>query len=292
MIKLAQITFTISAFIASYFLAEYTANNLINVPKSIDEIIKPNNEKITNTIDKEEKQDIKKNDWLSKNESDLPPPIKLNNQTEIDFCENFLEKENREIINKIKWGLFFISFLSIFFLIKKIILVYLNNEVTGKVLIIEAINESFNKNRYHLLNDITLKFGDGKREINHILISRYGVFVIESNNYNGIIYAHINAEYWTQEKLKIKNKFKNPITKNNMNVIASKNTIATLPKNIFYNNIVFTGNCTFKLEKPVDIYTLDEFINFIKSKKNEVLTENEMLKVIGKIEREQYIISE
>ena len=45
------------------------------------------------------------------------------------------------------------------------------------------------KEDYHLIKNITLPTGDGTTQIDHILVSRFGVFVIETKNMKGWIFG-------------------------------------------------------------------------------------------------------
>ena len=49
----------------------------------------------------------------------------------------------------------------------------------GELLVRNAIKKHFRPPDYHLLNHITLKHGSGTTQIDHILVSRFGIFVIE-----------------------------------------------------------------------------------------------------------------
>ena len=52
---------------------------------------------------------------------------------------------------------------------------------------------------YIIMNDVYLKRPDGKTsQIDHIVISQCGIFVIETKNYSGKIYGSENAEYWKE----------------------------------------------------------------------------------------------
>ena len=52
---------------------------------------------------------------------------------------------------------------------------------------------------YYVLNDVLLKTWNGKTsQIDHIVVSKYGVFVIETKNYSGKIYGSENAMYWKE----------------------------------------------------------------------------------------------
>lgn len=51
---------------------------------------------------------------------------------------------------------------------------------------------------YTILNDVVLRTDKGTTQIDHIVVSKYGVFVIETKNYRGEIYGDDNRKEWTQ----------------------------------------------------------------------------------------------
>ena len=69
-------------------------------------------------------------------------------------------------------------------------------------------------NDYFLFNDVYLISGSRSIQIDHIVISEYGIFVIETKNYKGWIYGSEDSEYWTQNLYGNKHSFYNPIRQN------------------------------------------------------------------------------
>lgn len=67
---------------------------------------------------------------------------------------------------------------------------------------------------YFILNDIFLKNGDKTTQIDHIVVSVYGIFIIETKTYNGWIYGDSNKDYWTQNLWGNKYPLYNPIFQN------------------------------------------------------------------------------
>ena len=51
---------------------------------------------------------------------------------------------------------------------------------------------------YYVFKDVVLKTKNGTTQIDHIVVSKYGVFAIETKNYRGEIYGDDKREYWTQ----------------------------------------------------------------------------------------------
>ena len=69
-------------------------------------------------------------------------------------------------------------------------------------------------NEYFVFNDLLFEGNANSTQIDHIVVSPYGVFVIETKGYKGWILGGENSEYWTQTIYKSKHKFYNPIKQN------------------------------------------------------------------------------
>ena len=52
--------------------------------------------------------------------------------------------------------------------------------------------------KYKIINDILIKSNGRTIQIDHLVISVYGIFVIETKNYKGWITGSDNSEYWTK----------------------------------------------------------------------------------------------
>ena len=67
---------------------------------------------------------------------------------------------------------------------------------------------------YTIFNNLLFESNGRSTQIDHIVVSPYGVFVIETKGYKGWILGGENSEYWTQVIYKSKHKFYNPIKQN------------------------------------------------------------------------------
>ena len=69
---------------------------------------------------------------------------------------------------------------------------------------------------YRQLNNVTLVLADGSTtQIDHLIISKFGIFVVETKNMSGWIFGSANDRQWTQSFQNGKKfKFQNPIRQN------------------------------------------------------------------------------
>ncbi len=51
-------------------------------------------------------------------------------------------------------------------------------------------------------------------QLDHVVVSRFGVFVIETKNYRGWIFGSEKQPQWTQQIYRQKNRFQNPLHQN------------------------------------------------------------------------------
>ncbi|MDM8568136.1 NERD domain-containing protein [Thiotrichales bacterium HSG1] len=138
------------------------------------------------------------------------------------------------------------------------------------------------KNQYHLIKNVTLPTEDGSTQIDHIIVSKYGVFVVETKNMKGWIFGSSNQKIWTQKIYNHSNKFQNPLHQNYKHTKTLESLLGLSEEKIF-SVIVFIGNSTFKTEMPENVTYGRGYINFIKSKKQPVLSLSEVQEVISKI---------
>lgn len=79
----------------------------------------------------------------------------------------------------------------------------------------------------YIINDVILPNGNRTAQIDHIYISKCGVFVIETKNYSGRIYGNEESTYWTQVLSygNVKNKMYSPLKQNATHIYAVKKII-------------------------------------------------------------------
>lgn len=69
---------------------------------------------------------------------------------------------------------------------------------------------------YRILNDLMLpsKGNSSATQIDHVVVSNYGIFCIETKAYKGWIFGNANQEHWTQVIYRYREKFYNPLRQN------------------------------------------------------------------------------
>lgn len=182
-----------------------------------------------------------------------------------------------------------------------VLFIYLNKKVTvikGKMgeSAVKILLKKLDKKDYIVINDLILKndlASSGTSQIDHIVISKYGIFCIETKNYRGQIYGSERQRRWTQNIYGNKKSFINSIFQNYGHVKIIENIISEKG----YENIPVTSIIAFdkgadlkiKLDKSIVIkipyivdtiikLSNDKILNDIQIKELEELIKDKILK--------------
>ena len=128
------------------------------------------------------------------------------------------------------------------------------------------------KDSYIILNDIMIKSSTGTHQIDHIVISKFGIFVIETKNYYGLIIGDEYKSKWIQYIGKNKYYFNNPIHQNYGHIKGLAETLH-LDENNFISIICISNQAKVKVTAK-NVTQLDFLNNLIQSYKKEILDIN------------------
>ena len=134
----------------------------------------------------------------------------------------------------------------------------------GEALVNLAAKLRLDKNTYHLIKDVTLPSGDGTTQIDHIVVSVYGVFVVETKYYRGWIFGSPKQKNWTQSIYRRKYSFQNPLLQNYKHVQTLKELLG-LDDNQVHSVVVFIGDSQFKTQMPANVAYGGAYVDYIRS---------------------------
>ncbi len=147
------------------------------------------------------------------------------------------------------------------------------------------------KETYQLFKNVTLSAGDaynnsGTTQIDHIIVSHYGVFVIETKNMKGWIFGQPNQKQWTQTIYKRKDRFQNPLHQNYKHV-KTLEACLDIPLETIHSVVIFVGEARFKTPMPSNVIYASGYVRYIKSKQKVLLTEEQVDDITNTIESER-----
>jgi predicted RNA-binding Zn-ribbon protein involved in translation (DUF1610 family) len=139
------------------------------------------------------------------------------------------------------------------------------------------------KSNYKVINNIVLKNGQKTSQIDHIVISDFGVFVIETKNFKGWIVGNENSDYWTQVIFKRKERFYNPIKQNLGHINALKDCLSQYPNIKYIPFVVFSAKAEIKVNTTSDVINSYHLRAAIKQYNEINLTETDKDSIFQKI---------
>lgn len=128
------------------------------------------------------------------------------------------------------------------------------------------------KKEYKIINNIHVFYNGMMSQIDHVIISTYGVFVIETKNYKGWIFGSENAYEWTQVIFNNRYKFYNPLRQNLGHVRALKSHLTNFPQLDYFPIVVFTGGAKLKVNTTFPVVKVFSLIKTIKNVKEEIIS--------------------
>ncbi|MCM3745130.1 NERD domain-containing protein [Sporosarcina luteola] len=130
---------------------------------------------------------------------------------------------------------------------------------------------------YTVYHDVYIPNGErGLTQVDHIVTSVHGVFVIETKHYSGWIFGDEYKPYWTQVIYKKKTKMHNPIRQNYGHVQALLTYIGQEEMKDVHSIIAFSPNSTFKFKKgftSAHVIQFPELLTTIKQYKEQRISE-------------------
>lgn len=100
---------------------------------------------------------------------------------------------------------------------------------------------------YFLFNDLLFEINGYSTQIDHLVVSPYGIFVIETKGYSGLIFGGENSLYWTKLIYRRKYKFYNPIKQNAGHVVFLYHMLRCLTDIPFITIVAFSDNSELKV---------------------------------------------
>jgi restriction system protein len=152
----------------------------------------------------------------------------------------------------------------------------------GEFLVNRAFKKHLNPASYTVLHDVTLPTEEGSTQIDHVVISLFGIFVVETKNMSGWIFGSAKNSKWAQTFHRRKFTFQNPLRQNfkHQKVLSE---LTGLPDSKLHSLIIFTGSATFKTSMPANVTRRAAGVMYIRSFDQQVLSAGETSRAIETI---------
>ena len=136
---------------------------------------------------------------------------------------------------------------------------------------------SLNKELYRRFNDVIIPSDNGTTQVDHILVSPFGLFIVETKNLKGWIFGSEEKPKWTQVVYGNKYSFQNPLRQTHRHKkVLSK--YLDLKETHIQTVVYFVGDSTFKTELPSNVLS-SGLGRYIKQFQERVLSNDEVERI-------------
>ena len=136
------------------------------------------------------------------------------------------------------------------------------------------------KDKYTIINDIFIKVEEKTYQIDHVIISTYGIFSIETKQYNGYITGSKYDKKWVRHLKNKKIYYTNPIRQNYGHIKALAKLL-NIEDNKIFNIVCIPSTAKLKINDDGEVVRCNTILNKILSYKNEIIDKcNEIENII------------
>lgn len=129
-----------------------------------------------------------------------------------------------------------------------------------------------NPEKYRIINNLMIEANGNTTQIDHLVISKYGIFIIESKNYYGYITGKDYGD-WFLKIYRFKHRIGNPIIQNYIHMNVLKSLLGDYPDIIYYPIVVFTKRSIFNVNTKTDVIYNTDLLETIRKYRTEVISD-------------------
>lgn len=133
--------------------------------------------------------------------------------------------------------------------------------------------------KYYLLNNIHISHGD---KPDHIVVSEYGIFIINSQECEGDIYGEEHSYQWTVKTRGHSQPITNPVRKTTEAAQVLQSQLQ-LPKNIFIPIVVYPLTAGIYTQTETTVIYTSKLLSYIRSFQTPVLTTQEAMEIYNEL---------
>jgi restriction system protein len=137
---------------------------------------------------------------------------------------------------------------------------------------------------YSSFTNFIIKDELGSTQIDHIIVSKYGIFVVETKEWTGWIYGSERAEKWTQNIFGNKTQILNPLRQNYRHTMSLSKYLEIAHEKL-KPIVMIWGDCEFKTKMPVNVIRggIQGTADYVKSFSEVLFTDQEVIDICNKL---------
>ncbi len=140
---------------------------------------------------------------------------------------------------------------------------------------------------YVVISNIPFQMPSGRIVVRHVVVSRFGIFVILVKNISGQIFGSESEEKWTQRYFNRERSFRNPLFRCHQQISLVR-SVSRCTKKAFFPVIVFAGGASIWVDSSLDITTPFYLNRVIRAHDRVILTESEVQDIAVRLSEQHF----
>ena len=163
----------------------------------------------------------------------------------------------------------------------------------GEQIVKVAVLSKLDAAQYRHFSNLIIPAPNGTTQIDNIVVSPFGVFVIEAKYFQGWIFGGAKQEKWTHTLSRFeKYAFPNPIRQNYGHIKALARLLRQ-PESRFHSVIVFAHrNCQLKTELPANVCLQHNFIEYIQGFTKNLIDDAALARIYAVLQQPEWQATE
>lgn len=157
----------------------------------------------------------------------------------------------------------------------------------GERLVRRWLAQGLDPQHYHALHDLTLRLPDGSTtQIDHVVVSVHGVFVLETKHLQGWIFGAERQKEWTQTFYRHRVRFQNPL-RQNLRHLKALETLLDVPLAHLHSVVVLTGTAQFKTAMPPQVVQGAAVVPYVRSFNAQLLEPEAVQRILQQLDAQR-----
>jgi len=146
----------------------------------------------------------------------------------------------------------------------------------------QVLRRTLDRGSYCVIRNVTLPTCAGPTTIDHVVVSRFGVFVIETGRFSGWVYGDSSQRTWTHASRRGEATFPNPL-RQQLKATKSISAFLGCDESLVNPVLVFAGRGRFAAGMPPNVVYLDFLVPYIRERREPAISPNEVLRFADRL---------
>ena len=156
--------------------------------------------------------------------------------------------------------------------------------LAGERRVSRLLRRRLDRGSYQVIDNLLLSADNDTTQIDHVVVSVHGIFVLETKNFRGWIFGSERDRTWTQQIFAFRTRFQNPLRQNYKH-LKFLEAVTGVGADKIYPVVVFAGTAELKTGLPGNVLYLRELADYIRHRDEVRLAPEEAARITARLRR-------